>query len=304
LFDIKSYQRAESIQAAIRLLMADERNRLIAGGTDILVKLHKGRSGFGHLVDIHDLPELKTIRRDDQGTLAIGASCSFTQVSQDPLVIRHVPFLAEAIHTIGGPQLRNMATIGGNICNGVPSADSVPSLLALDAVLTIDGPKGLRQLPLQDFFRGPGRVALRPGEVLVTISIAQPNYTGFCGHYYKYAMRRAMDIATIGCAAVCKVEGDRLYELRLALGVAAPIPIRCPHTEARAAGQVITPALLDRIAKWVLDDVSPRTSWRASQALRLHIIQTLAKRVVARTISDAGKVGCSSECGYSHELLT
>jgi xanthine dehydrogenase FAD-binding subunit len=289
-FDIKSHFRAGSVQEAIELLEANPRARLISGGTDILVKLHKGKPGFEHLVDIHDIPELKYIGLNDKGTLVIGSGCSFTRVAEAAPVRAHIPILAEAVNTIGGPQVRNMATIGGNICNGVPSADSAPALLVLNAVLTIAGPAGARQLPIQDFFLAPGKVALARQEILTTIAIARENYAGCFGHYYKYAMRQAMDIATIGCAAVCRVEANLLKELRLAFGVAAPVPIRCRQTENRAAGQKVTPHLLDQIARWVVDDVKPRTSWRASKELRLHIIRTLAERVVAQTITQAGGI--------------
>jgi xanthine dehydrogenase FAD-binding subunit len=181
-----------------------------------------------------------------------------------------------------------MATIGGNLCNGVPSADSATPLICLNAQLTIEGPKGSRQLPLEDFFLGPGKVAFNPPEILTAITITRDNYYGYAGHFYKYAMRDAMDIATIGCSAVCKVEDKKLQDLRIAFSTAAPVPIRCKSTEQKACGQPVSQKLLDDIAKAVQKDVRPRDSWRAAKDFRLQIITTLAQRVVKQTILNAG----------------
>jgi len=288
MFDIKSYHRAGSIREAIQLLTEEPTTRLIAGGTDVLVKLHKGKGGFHHLVDIHDVAELNFITLTGDEDLVIGPGTCFTAVAESALVRRHIDVLSTAVGTIGGPQVRNMATIGGNICNGVPSADSVPPLLALNAVMTIEGPAGVRTLPLEDFFVSPGHVALNPHEILTAITIARDDYIGYHGHFYKYAMREAMDIATINCAAVCRVENDMLTDLRLAYGVAAPVPIRCKLAESTARGRRISQELLDNIAEAVLADVRPRTSWRAAKEFRLQIITTLARRVVKQAILNAG----------------
>ena len=288
MFNFKSYSRAGSIAEAIQLLAQNPEAHLIAGGTDVLVKLHKGKDGFDHLVDIHDIAELNFIRRNDDGDLVIGPMSCFTRVAESALIRKHIPVLSEAILTIGGPQVRNMATIGGNLCNGVPSADSATPLIALNAVVTIEGRDGSRQLPLEDFFLGPGRVALEHHEIMTAITVGRNNYAGYSGHFFKYAMRDAMDIATIGCSAVCKIEDQTLTDLRLAYGVAAPVPIRCKATEDKIRGRKISMQLLDDIAEAVADDVSPRTSWRAAKDFRLQIIVTLARRVVRQAILNAG----------------
>ena len=288
MFNFKSYVKAASIREAIQFLEQNPDARLIAGGTDVLVKLHKGKGRFAHLVDIHDIAELNFITRNDRGDLVIGPLTCFTRVAESALIRKHIPILAQAISTIGGPQVRNMATIGGNLCNGVPSADSATPLMTLNAVVTIEGRHGLRQMPLADFFLGPSRVALAHHEIMTAITVTRENYAGYYGHFFKYAMRNAMDIATIGCAAVCKVEDGILADLRLAYGVAAPVPIRCKNTEDRVRGGRITPALLDDICKAVINDVRPRTSWRAAGDFRLQIIATLAHRVVKQAILNAG----------------
>jgi xanthine dehydrogenase FAD-binding subunit len=288
MFNFKSYARAHSVREAIQLLEQNSAARLIAGGTDVLVKLHKGKGQFSHLVDIHEIAELNFVTRNAERDLVIGPLSCFTRVAESNLIRQNIPILAEAILTIGGPQVRNMATIGGNLCNGVPSADSATPLMALNAVVTIEGRHGLRRMPLEDFFLGPSRVALEHHEIMTAITVTRDNYTGYSGHFFKYAMRNAMDIATIGCSAVCKVEDDTLTDLRLAYGVAAPVPIRCKRTEDMVRGRSISSALLDDICAAVINDVRPRTSWRAARDFRLQIITTLAHRVVKQAIINAG----------------
>jgi xanthine dehydrogenase FAD-binding subunit len=288
MFPIETYRRAATIDEALDLLAADPDLRPLAGGTDILVKLHKGKPGFDRLVDIHEVAELAGVCRTDDGDLIIGPGTVFRRVIEDPLIQTHLPVLATALNTIGGPQVRNMGTIGGNLCNGVPSADSAPALLSFNAVLTLRKKNGQRQLGVADFFKGPGDVDLKPGELLTAITIPASEYTGRHGHYIKYAMREAMDIATIGCAAVVQVDQDRLSDLRLAFGVAAPVPIRCPKAEAAAKGQPLDADLLDQIAAAVLGDVRPRDSWRAAREFRRQIIFELARRCVRQAVTHAG----------------
>ncbi len=290
MFNFKSYAKAGSVQEAIQLLEQNPAAHLIAGGTDMLVKLHKGRAQLDHLVDIHDIAELNYITQNDAGDIIIGPLACFTHVAESELICKHIPVLAEAVLTIGGPQVRNMATIGGNLCNGVPSADSATPLIALNATVTIDGGNGSRQMPLESFFLGPSQVAVKQHEILTAITITRDNYTGYFGHFHKYAMRDAMDISTIGCSAVCKIKDGILQDLRLAFGVAAPVPIRCKGTEDKVRGRKITSKLLDDIATAVPADVRPRTSWRAAKEFRLQIITTLAQRVVEQAVLKAGGI--------------
>lgn len=288
MFPLKSYQKASSVKEAVELLHANPNSRPIAGGTDILIRLHEGKAGYESLIDIHDLEELKRCVLDDNGTLIIGTGMTFTDLIQSEWVNRLVPILSVAAGTVGGPQVRNVATIGGNICNGVTSADSATSLFCHNATLNITGGSGNRTLAIDAFYLGPGKVDLKPDEIVTSFEISMENYQGYFGHYHKYAMRNAMDIATIGCAAVCKIEDDQLVDLRLSYGVAAPVPIRCKKTESRVNGEKLTHKLMETIAKSVSDDVNPRTSWRASKEFRLQIIQELAQRVVSQAIEKAG----------------
>jgi xanthine dehydrogenase FAD-binding subunit len=288
MFPITEYKKAATIDEALDLLADDPALRPLAGGTDILIKLHKGKPGYDRLVDIHAVGELAGIHKTDDGDIDIGPGNVFSRVIDDPLIQKHVPVLATALATIGGPQVRNMGTIGGNLVNGVPSADSAPALLTLNAVLTLRSKTSERRLPVAEFFKAPGKVDLAPGELLTAITIPAAEYQGRHGHYIKYAMRDAMDIATIGCATVVKIDNAALSDLRLAFGVAAPVPIRCPVAEAAGRGQPLDGDLLDKITAALAQDVRPRDSWRAARDFRLHIIAELARRAIRRAVALAG----------------
>ena len=270
------------------MLAQDPQARLIAGGTDVLVRLREHKGEFRCLVDIHDLQELKDIRLEDDGTLFIGSGATFTDLMESAVIREKVPILAQAATTVAGPQIRNMATLGGNICNGAPSADGAAPLLVLEARAELRKAGSSRTVPLTEFYVGPMQVDLAQGEIMTGFSIKARDYQGWTGHYYKYAMRQAMDIATIGCAAACLVQGRTLAGLRLAYIVAGPTPRRCFKTEQACLGAALEPGLLEKISGLVLQDLAPRDSWRAAKDFREHIIQTLAQRVVARALERNG----------------
>ncbi len=288
MFDINSYHKANSVDEAIALLSQNPEAILIAGGTDVLVRLHGHNPDYRHLVDIHDISELKNITMEADGTIVIGSGVTFTDLVQAPIVSTNIPVLAEGSSSIGGPQVRNVATIGGNISNGAPSADAAPPLLVLNAEVELKGPEGFRRLALHEFYQGPGQVDRKSGEIMTCLRIGSADYKGWSAHYYKYAMRGAMDIATIGCAAACKVDGDRIAGIRLAFGVAGPTPLRCWRTEEKAQGAVADQTLLDLVSGSVLGDLRPRDSWRAAKDFREQIITTLSQRVLKEALNRNG----------------
>lgn len=289
MFDLKTHIIADSVDQAIALLIENPNARLIAGGTDVLIKLREGKKGFSELVDIHGLAELKFIRKDTKNNILIGSGAVFSEIIESEIIKHHIPMLCEAAQSVGGPQVRNVATIGGNICNGVTSADSASSLFALDAMVILKGENETREIPISKFYLGPGKVDLRPAEILTTIKITPENYEGSFGHYYKYAMRNAMDIATIGCAVSLKTKDSKLVDYRIAYGVAGPVPIRCPITERAMINKKINKALLQDISSTIDHDVSPRTSWRASREFRMNIICELSKRATKEALKRAGE---------------
>ncbi len=288
MFDIDSYHKANTVVEAIELLLRNPKAIPIAGGTDVLVRLHQRHPDYRHLVDIHDVAELKEIVLTPDGTIIVGSGATFTSVAESRIITDNIPVLSEGASSVGGPQVRNIATVGGNICNGVPSADSAAPLLVLNAVAVLKGPRGERRLPLPEFYQGPGRVDRKPAEIMTSLQISPDDYCGWSAKYYKYAMRDAMDIATIGCAAACKLEGDRVADLRLAFTVAGPTPLRCRKTEEKARGALADQSLLQLIRESVLDDLRPRESWRAPKAFREHIIKTLAERILQKALNQCG----------------
>lgn len=288
MYGFKTYEKADTIQGAIECLRKNPRARLLAGGTDVLIRLREGKTAFEHLVDIHDVEEIKGITRDPSGRIRIGAGATFTEIMESEIILNHIPVLAVAVETIGGPQIRNMATIGGNICNGVPSADSASSLFVLNAELTVMGGEGEKRMHISDFYLGPGKVNLAQDEVLTGFMVSPENYTGYHGHFIKYAMRDAMDIATIGCAALLELHQGVVNDLRLCFGVAGPVPLRCKTVEKKVLGRKPDRKLIDDVKHTVMTDLKPRDSWRASRDFRVQIIRELAGRVVTKTIENAG----------------
>lgn len=289
MYDIAKYDEAGCVEEAISLLQTNPKALLIAGGSDVLIKLHEGRIHDVHLISIHGISELKGVTMRDDKTIAIGSGTSFSQIAKHPIVQEHIPVLGEAVDMIGGPQIRNIGTIGGNICNGVTSADSASTLFAFNTKLEIQGPEGTRSIAIQDFYKGPGKVDLQHEEILTTILITPENYQGYKGHYIKYAMRNAMDIATLGCVVLCKLKDRHTIEdVRLAFGVAAPIPMRCMETEKLVKNKAFTEALLAEVGKSAIKEVSPRTSWRASKEFRIQLVEELSQRAFKQAFCNAG----------------
>ncbi|MEG6584677.1 xanthine dehydrogenase subunit XdhB [Dendrosporobacter sp. 1207_IL3150] len=289
MFDIACYEEAQSVEHAIELMLAKPKARLIAGGTDLLLHIREGKLPDAELISLHDLTELKGIELEQDGTIVIKPVTTFSEVSSHPLIKQHLPFLGEAVDTVGGPQTRHAGTIGGNICNGATSADSASTLFALNAQLQIAGPSGIRVSSILDFYKGPGKVNLAAGEILTAIRISSENYRGFGGHYIKFAMRNAMDIATLGCSVICKVrDGNIIDDFRLALGVAAPTPMRCFKSESAVNGQPFSEELLLKTGQLAITEVNPRTSWRASKEYRLKLVEELSKRAFREAYQKAG----------------
>ena len=268
MFDIKSYERADSLAQAVELLRDNPLARPIAGGTDVLVRLREGNKAYRHLVDIHDLAELRKVSLADDGDIFIGSGMTFARLAEDPIITGRIPILAQAAGSVGGPQVRNAATIGGNLCNAAPCADSAAPALCLDAQVLLTGLDGDRRIPLKDFFTGVGQVAKGPAEIMTGLLIEPANYQGWFGHYIKYATRGAMDISTIGCGANIKLNGGKIEDVRLAFTVAGPTPLRCYKTENLVRGASADQAMIGVAVDNVLQDLSPRDSWRASKDFR------------------------------------
>lgn len=290
MYDIQSYYQAGDVADAVRALRENPEAVLISGGSDVLVKIREGKLAGCSLVSINGIPELQGISRETDGTIVIGAGTTFAGIADHEIIRQSIPMLGRAVDQAGGPQLRNVGTIGGNVCNGATSADSAPGLLALNAVLVLTGSSGTRELPIRQFYSGPGRTVREHDEILKEIRITKDNYHEYGGHYIKYGKRKAMEIATLGCACMVRLtkSKDRVADLRLAYGVAAPTPIRCRMVEQQALGMKTGPALYEMVGQGVLKEINPRSSWRASREFRLQLAEELAKRVLKQAIRNAG----------------
>ena len=282
MYDMKALYEARSVDHAIRLLQEHPQAQIIAGGSDVLVQMREGKRAGAELVSIYGLDELRGVSMEEDGTIRIGPLTSFSHITRDPLIRKYIGVLGEAVDMVGGPQIRNIGTIGGNTCNGVTSADSASTLFAWDAVIELTGPEGVRRIPIRDFYIRAGKVDLRPAEIQTGILIRRESYEGYQGHYIKYAMRNAMDIATLGCSVNVKLSDDRktFTDIRIAYGVAGPVPMRAVHAEAAGKGLPVTEDSIEKISSTVLEDVTPRDSWRASKAFREHISKVLCKQAL------------------------
>ena len=245
MYDIGKFYQAADVEDAVRALVKDPEAVVISGGSDVLIKIREGRLAGCSLVSIHGIKELEGIRMEKDGTIVIGPATTFSHITNNDIIQKHIPMLGDAVDMAGGPQLRNIGTIGGNVCNGVTSADSASSLCCLDAVLVLKGPDGVREVPISQWYTGPGRTVRNHDEVLTAIRIKKENYQGYGGHYIKYGKRNAMEIATLGCAVSVKLTEEKrhIQDLRLGYGVAAPTPIRCHKTEEAVKGMETGEAL-------------------------------------------------------------
>ena len=290
MYDMSALYQAESVQDAIRLRLEHPEAQIIAGGTDVLVQMREGKRAGKALISIQGCREMRGVSLDDQENLRIGSLTTFSHITADPLIQRYINVLGEAVDMVGGPQIRNAGTIGGNTCNGVTSADSASTLHAWDAVVELTGPEGKRLQPIRDFYIKAGKVDIREGELQTAILIPKESYDRCFGHYIKYAMRSAMDIATLGTSVNVRLspDGKTVERARVAFGVAGPVPLRAETAEKLAAGQPVSLDLAEAFAQAVKEDINPRDSWRAARDFRMHIAVESAKRAFIESVKLAG----------------
>ena len=292
MYDMKALYQAESVQDAVALRVAHPDAQIIAGGSDVLVQMREGKRAGVELISIYGLDELRGVTLEADGTLRIGSLTSFSHIARDPIIRARIGALAQAVDMVGGPQIRNAGTIGGNTCNGVTSADSASTLHAWEAIVEITGKNGVRRVPIKDFYLKAGTVDLRAeeGEIQTAILIPKASYDRTFGHYIKYAMRNAMDIATLGTSVNARLSPDKktFERVRIAFGVAGPVPLRALNAEAFINGREVTLENIQQFGRTVLEDIHPRDSWRASKAFRSHIAVESAKRCLMESVKLAG----------------
>ena len=290
MYDMSAYYEAKSVDDAVALRLNHPEADIIAGGSDVLVQMREGKRAGHALISIYLLDELRGVSLDDDGTIRIGSLTSFSHITNHPIIQEKIGVLGEAVDMVGGPQIRNIGTIGGNTCNGVTSADSASTLHAWEAVIELTGPEGVRLVPIHDFYLRAGKVDIRPGEIETAVLIPKESWENTKGYYFKYAMRNAMDIATTGCSVNVRLSPDKktFERVRIAYGVAAPVPVRAPSAEALLNGKAVTMENAEKFALAVLQDINPRDSWRAGKALRQHVAVELAKRCLIEATRRCG----------------
>lgn len=282
-----NYARPASTADALELLRATPDARLIAGGTDLMVQMRLGHRRPPLVIDTMDLADLQLIESDDESI--IGAAATLRAVLGDRTLVRRYPALAEAIRLLGGHQIQAVATIGGNLCNASPAAETSTPLLVYGAAADIDGPDGRRTVPLADFFEGPGRTVLRAGELLVAVRLPRPG-EGCRSAYKRLELRRSVDIAIVSTSVCLDVADDRIASARVAIGAVSATARRVPEAEATLVGAMVgddLPAATHdaiRDAATACRDASrPIDDARASARYRAAMIEVIAER----TMSDA-----------------
>ena len=292
MYDMKALYEAYSVEEAVKLRLEHPEAQIIAGGTDVLVQMREGRRAGKELISIQKISSMRGVTIDEQENIRIGSLTTFSHITHDPIIIEKINVLGEAVDMVGGPQIRNAGTIGGNTCNGVTSADSASTLFAWDAIIELAGVNGKRYLPIQDFYIKAGTVDINvaEGEIQTAILIPKASYENTYGFYLKYGMRNAMEIATTGCSVNCRLSADKTAfdRVRIAYGVAGPVPMRAPAAEEFINGKPITMETVEEFSRKVLEDINPRDSWRASKAFRLHIAVEMAKRCLIESVKRCG----------------
>ena len=287
MYFVEKLYRPKTLSEALAILAEHPEAWPIAGGTDVLVKMRHKRMKDVTLLSLSALPLSGVEDRGEE--IVIGPGTTFTALAEDPVIQARLPMLRTAARSMGGPQVQNVATIGGNVCNGATSADSAPSLFALDAELTLKSAGGERRIPIGEFYAGPGRVNRGSAELLTAIHIPVGDQVRWGGVYIKFSTRKAMDIAILGSAAVCALDEDgSVKKAAIALGVAAPTPVRCAQAEALLLGKTPTAELLEEAGELALKATSPRSSWRAGKEYREALIRELSARAFKEAYSLAG----------------
>jgi len=288
------YEAPTSVAEAVRVLSQhDGSARPLAGGTDLIDQIRTGRQQPQVVVDIKKIPELSVLESSATG-LRLGAAVPCYRIYGDPGISHAYAALADSARIIGGVQIQSRASVGGNLCNSGPAADSTPSLIALGAVAVIAGPKGRREVAVENFCTGPGKNVLTPGEFLVELKFpARPAHSG--SHYRRFIPRNEMDIAVVGVAAsvVLDGKGETFVSARIALGAVGPTPLFAKEAGALLAGKSVSDESIGKAAEAARAIASPIDDMRGTKEFRVHITGVLARRVIEEAVKRARQL-CTS----------
>jgi carbon-monoxide dehydrogenase medium subunit len=262
--------------------------RILAGGTDLLVQMRNGMAKPGTIIDIKKIAEMTTIEELPGGGFRIGAAVTGAELAEHKSFGKVWPGVLEAVNLIGSKQVQGRASPGGNLCHGSPAADSVPAMVAAGAVLTIAGPNGRREVPVENFPVGPGRTSLQPGEILVSFTLpARPKGSGDA--YLRMIPRTEMDIAVVGCAVSLTIEGGVVKAARVGLGAVAPT-VKLVEDAAKALiGSKLEPEAIEKAAAACRAACNPINDKRGTIEYRTKVAGVLLKRVAAIAAERAGR---------------
>lgn len=274
------YYAPTSLNEALALLAEQAgRARALAGGTDLLLKMRAGKLAPGCLINIKRIPELRGLGYDETQGLWLGALTTVAEIMASPDVCSRYPVLAHAAATMASVQIRNLATVGGNLCNAAPSADLAPPLIALGAQAHIVGPRGERSVALENFFTGPGQTALADDELLIGVTVPPPG-AGLTAVYLKHTPREAMDIAIVGVAAAVALNEGVCASARIVLGAVAPTPLVAQAAGAALIGRPLEEKHIAEAARLAAQAARPIDDVRASAWYRREMVEVLVRRAL------------------------
>jgi xanthine dehydrogenase FAD-binding subunit len=276
------------IEAVALLAEKGEQARVLAGGTDVIVQMREGRRNPDFLIDIKHLPEVNDLRFDMLKGLLFGSAVPCFRLVQHPDLPRFYPGLIDAVGLVGGVQIQSRASVGGNLCNASPAADTIPALIAAEAVCMIAGPEGRRELPAENFCLAPGRTALRRAEFLVSFRLPPPRPHGGSA-YLRFIPRNEMDIAVVGAGVSVVLDETRASctAARIALAAVAPTPLLVPQAGAALLGTALTDEDLERASTLARSAARPISDMRGDADYRRHLVGVLVKRALRIAVARA-----------------
>lgn len=270
-----------SLREASRLVKENgPGGRFLAGGTDLVIAMKEKGLAPKYVVDLKRIPGLTGIHENGDGGITIGALSTMREIETSPLIMRKFPFLAQSAAEVGSIQIRNRATVGGNMANATPSADVAPALIALNATAKIVGANGERTVTLEEFFRGPGQTIMSADEILTQIIIPRTP-SRLVGEYIKFSPREMMDLAYVGVAVAYTLgDQERCEGVRIVLGAVAPTPIRARKAEAAVEGQALTEARAEKAGEIAAEESKPISDVRSSADYRRAMVGAMTKRAL------------------------
>lgn len=283
------YHRPTELEQALELLSEHKEDcKIIAGGTDLIPAARQGRMLLPrhiHIIDISSIKELNYIIKDG-ALIRIGATARLSEIGMSAVVKEHLPVLADAASQMGSLQVRNLGTIGGNLCNASPAADTASPLLVLDAMVNVRGIDRQRLVPLKGFFTGPGKTTLAPGEILAEVQIPLTKPAG-SSCFIKLGRRNAFTLSIVSVATLVKVKDGIFDDIRIALGSVAPTPFRASKAEEHLIGEKVNEQVIDDGANVVASEVKPISDVRAGAEYRRDMSFVLTKRAISLSVQRA-----------------